>query len=127
MSQDTHIFISDPLYNFRLYDKRWQKNYNSTFEIDHIYVPQIIKKYKDFGIKTDTTKSLLNLNRKGIIQSCFNMKVNGKVNFQILWNFLKVNYGSLYAYLGLIIIIVPSSLLKKIKRYQFVKKYKVRL
>jgi glycosyltransferase involved in cell wall biosynthesis len=127
MTKGPHYIIADPIYKYRLYKKKWQKNYNQTFILDHINLPSIIQSYKKLGINNRAITALTRKNFRGILQSFYSLKLNGNITFKLLILTFKTNYTNVYFYFGLILIIIPGSILKEIKKIQMFKKFKTRL
>lgn len=120
MSFGDHMLIAQPLYNYRLYDKRWQHNYNETFELDHISMPQIILLYRKFGVSKKVIKKLLYSNHKGLFQSFYNLRMFGNPSPSFLLAALRYNYTSFYFYFGLFIFVLPRTLLFRLKDLQVI-------
>ena len=126
MSMGTHTLIAEPLYNYRLYEKRWQKNYNSTFYIDHIVLPQLIPLYSQFSISNEAIHQLKTNNSRGLIQSLYNLKMFGKLDLKLAISTLQHNYKNRYLYPGLLLLIMPKIFLQYLKSLKISDKFKVR-
>lgn len=80
MSKHPHMLIGKPIYRYRMYEKRWQTDYNQTFQLDHITIPNIIRNYKKYGVSSITIKALLRRNYAGTLQSVYNLRLYGTLN-----------------------------------------------